>query len=678
MNLWNLVRHLGHDRRRQRKTRTVTRARLQLEVLEDRTLPDGNASGTIIGTVFIDHNGTGTFDPGDITVSGAQVTLTGTTNLQGSVNTTATTDASGTFTFQNVLPGTYELSAGPLPFLIGGSAHFTVGSASPDVDVASALAVNGGQTIRQDLGFLGLAPQFISNKLFLASTTTADLPFPTAGPGASAVNFRPNSAPTVSTPIGSVAVAENGADTQIDLAGHFTDPDFTNSQVTFNTTNGLIHVTLFDTTAPQTVANFFDYVNSGAYNNAIFSRLVSGFVLQGGGATLTTSPSGSNLNLIPTNPTVPNEFSASNTFGTLAMAQSAGNPNSATDQFFFNLANNGGSPNNLDASKFTVFGQVTSQADQFVLDTIAGTPVKNESGRPIAAQLPSVDLSNVPLNNYTGTNFPTDATASNFVVINSISIDKRDEFLTYSVVSNSNAGLVTASISNEHLTLHYAAGQTGTATITVRATDRFGATVDQTFSVKVIPLTIDTVTNPVNSANQANASASGTTAAGNTVSVTATDGTTTTTPVAATVDAAGNWTATGINLTSLHDGTITYTVTVTDAFGASGSLTKTATKDTVAPAVSVLTVTDPITADNQANTSASGTVSIGSTVSVTASDGTTTTAPVAATVDQALGTWTATGIDVSGLNDGTITYTATATDTVGNTATASKTATKST
>ena len=53
-------------------------------------------------------------------------------------------------------------------------------------------------------------------------------------------------------------------------------------------------------------------------------------------------------------------------------------------------------------------------------------------------------LTDLPLNNYTGTNFPTDATASNFLLINDVAIVKRDEFLTYSVVSNSNSGLVTA------------------------------------------------------------------------------------------------------------------------------------------------------------------------------------------------------------------------------------------
>ena len=268
-----------------------------------------------------------------------------------------------------------------------------------------------------------------------------------------------------------------------------------------------------------------------------------------------------------------------------------------------------------------------------MLNTLAATPVHNESSTTTAAALPSVDLTDVPLNNFTGTNFPTDAKASNFLVINSVTVDSRPEFLTYSVVSDSNPGLVTASLTNEDLTLHYAAGKSGVATITVRATDSLGATVNQSFTVSVVPLTITTVTNPINIANANNASALGTTGVGDKVTVTATDGTTTTAPVTATVNSSGAWTATGINLTGLKDGTITYTAKATNSVGGTITTTATATKDTVAPAVSVTTVTNPINIANQTTTTASGTTEIGATVTVTATDGTTTTAPVTATVN---------------------------------------------
>jgi hypothetical protein len=171
------------------------------------------------------------------------------------------------------------------------------------------------------------------------------------------------------------------------------------------------------------------------------------------------------------------------------MALSAGNPNSGTNQFCINLFNNNASgTTNLDAQSFTVFGQLGADAATAkTLAALVATPTKNESSSAAASANPGVDFANVPLNNYTGTHFAADATASNFLVINSITIDSRPEFLTYSVVADSNPSLVTASISNEHLTLSYATGQVGTATITVQATDTFGATVQQTFTVTVNP-----------------------------------------------------------------------------------------------------------------------------------------------------------------------------------------------
>ncbi len=152
--------------------------------------------------------------------------------------------------------------------------------------------------------------------------------------------------------------AEGGSG-KIDLAGIFTDPDITNSTVQINTDLGSIKVQLFDTTAPQTVANFLDYVTSGAYNNDIFHRLVAGFVIQAGYDTLKT---GATPTLVPltTLPDVPNEFGASNTAGTLAMAKLGGDPNSASSQFFISLADNASNLDNQNGG-FTVFGKIVGQ-----------------------------------------------------------------------------------------------------------------------------------------------------------------------------------------------------------------------------------------------------------------------------------------------------------------------------
>ncbi len=295
----------------------------------------------------------------------------------------------------------------------------------------------------------------------------------------------PNNAPVVSKTLPAQTVSAGSTPTQVDLAAYFKDLNTTNSEVTFNIANGTapetLNVTLFDTTAPQTVANFLDYVRAGDYNNNVFSRLVSGFVLQGGGLVLNAS--GNGLSSIPTLPAVPNEFGASNTVGTLALAQSGGDINSGTDQFYFNLVNNASS---LDPQNFTVFGELADTSSQTALTALATTPVKDESGSAAASANPDFGLSTIPLNGYTGTNFPTDAKTSNFMVINNVTIDKQTELLTYSVTS-SNPSLVTASTSNEWLTLNYVSGQTGSATITVTAMDLYGVTITQSFNVTVNP-----------------------------------------------------------------------------------------------------------------------------------------------------------------------------------------------
>src|SRR5262249_54986889 len=128
----------------------------------------------------------------------------------------------------------------------------------------------------------------------------------------------------------------------------------------------------------------------------------------------------------------------------------------------------------------------------------------------------------------------------------------------------------------------------------------------------------------------------------------------------------GTWSITGIDVTSLGDGTITYTATASTS-GGTATNTKTASKDTTAPAVNVTTVTTPINGGNFSNASASGTGEVGATISVPVTDGTNTTPAVTTTVGSG-GTWSVTGLNLSNLKDGTVSYTARATDAAGNTA----------
>ena len=148
--------------------------------------------------------------------------------------------------------------------------------------------------------------------------------------------------------------------------------------VSLATPQGTIDINLYDTAAPATVANFLNYVNSGKYNNSFIHRSVRGFVIQGGGYVW--NDLSNNMSSIAANAPVANEFSAarSNRRGTIAMAKFDGQPNSATSQWFINLADNGAT---LDTQSggFTVFGEVTPSS-MAAVDAIAQLPVANAGG----------------------------------------------------------------------------------------------------------------------------------------------------------------------------------------------------------------------------------------------------------------------------------------------------------
>src|SRR5262249_35621339 len=223
----------------------------------------------------------------------------------------------------------------------------------------------------------------INMGLFLTSTGATTFPFQSAtGPGAG------DSAPVVAIPIATQTLSSTSSTATIDLAGHFSDPNITNSAVTMNiTANGVpqqINLTLNDTTAPQAVANFFDYVNAGVYNNNFFFRNTNLTtdnidVLQAGGPTIIDGSRPTiNTTLFPT---VPDEISALNANGTIAMANT-GAANSSSSQFFFNTANNTGLDHPVGSGQqgFTVFGQTADAASLAVLDGLSGTPTSNLSG----------------------------------------------------------------------------------------------------------------------------------------------------------------------------------------------------------------------------------------------------------------------------------------------------------
>jgi len=163
--------------------------------------------------------------------------------------------------------------------------------------------------------------------------------------------------------------------------------------VRMDTALGPIDIELYDTQAPQTVSNFLNYVRRGDYERSFFHRLIPGFVLQGGGFRL---PLVGGAVKIPTDPPVVNEFSAtrSNLRGTVAMAKLGGNPNSATNQWFVNLADNAGnctSPQdnglNCQNGGFTVFGRLTAPS-LAIASAIAALPIISVPGDATFSDLP--------------------------------------------------------------------------------------------------------------------------------------------------------------------------------------------------------------------------------------------------------------------------------------------------
>lgn len=162
--------------------------------------------------------------------------------------------------------------------------------------------------------------------------------------------------------------------------------------VRFKTNLGDIDVLMLTDSAPKTVENFLKYMNKKSYDNSVFHRSVKDFIIQGGGFQATLP----NLPAITADPAVTNEYKESNLRGTLAMAKLDGDPNSATNQWFFNLSNNNAAILNNQNGGFTVFGRIVDPASLAIMDRIAAVPIPSPS--PLASP-----FNEIPLQNYSGT-----------------------------------------------------------------------------------------------------------------------------------------------------------------------------------------------------------------------------------------------------------------------------------
>lgn len=182
-------------------------------------------------------------------------------------------------------------------------------------------------------------------------------------------------------------------------------------------------------------------------------------------------------------------------------------------------------------------------------------------------------------------------------------------------------------------------------------------------SRSLLTVALTSVPSQINLANAANTSVSGTGDVGASISVVADDGTLVTPVVTTTVAADGTWTISGINVTGLHDGAITYRAA--DTTHGPPVATLTTSKDTTPPVVFIVSLNNPAATGKPGSATVTGVGEVGTTISVVASDGTHTTSPRTAVV-AANGTWSIDGINLSTLNDGPITITASGADAAGN------------
>ena len=146
-----------------------------------------------------------------------------------------------------------------------------------------------------------------------------------------------------------------------------------NPVVMIETSKGTIKIELRPDLTPITVENFLRYVDNGLYDGLIFHRVISGFMIQGGGFKV-------DMTQFSTYEPIKNEADTglSNARGTISMART-GVVDSATSQFFINHADN----SNLDyvspsSYGYAAFGSVIEGME--VVDDIAGVQTGNQRG----------------------------------------------------------------------------------------------------------------------------------------------------------------------------------------------------------------------------------------------------------------------------------------------------------
>ncbi len=155
--------------------------------------------------------------------------------------------------------------------------------------------------------------------------------------------------------------------------------------VLLETPLGDIEIELLKDDAPNTVANFLSYIDSGKYTKSFIDVSEPGIKIQGGGFTFNANNSFFIFTFAP----IEDEYKIPNTRGTVAMEKTGGAPDSATSKWFINLADNSTSHDN------TVFGRVIGNG-MAVADAISQLTIIPFSKHP---ELPVIDYTIDDFNN---------------------------------------------------------------------------------------------------------------------------------------------------------------------------------------------------------------------------------------------------------------------------------------
>ena len=158
-------------------------------------------------------------------------------------------------------------------------------------------------------------------------------------------------------------------------------------KVKFATSEGDFVVEVYPDKAPKTVENFLQYVKDKHYDGTIFHRVISNFMVQGGGYDGAYAEKKTRAPVVHEGREALAKGGPKNVVGTLAMART-NDPNSATSQFFINVKDNDFLNPSTQAPGYTVFGKVISGMD--VVGKIKSVPTG--SGGPFPSDVPKTPV----------------------------------------------------------------------------------------------------------------------------------------------------------------------------------------------------------------------------------------------------------------------------------------------